>query len=394
MEELVPRTEYEQRHRRTREALDAEGLDAVIAYSTAKVGANVRYLSGYFVRFAGMQNRPDGGYHMFGSSVCLFDAGDRASAVRTDQPWDVVRAEEVSIFDDTGYSGLFADDLGPLCRERRYRRVGIDNWYLFPAREYLALQAHAPDTEFVATHVLSQVRRQKSPWEIDVLRRSALAAVNGVQSGFSQVGVGAMEYDIVMHAEWGMREMGELELGGQSIAGCGLRTATGSSVPSSSPAMNNPMRKGEWYMLDICPRVDGYAGDISRHKVAGTLSDLDPTLQRAYDTTLLISEEVRKAVKPGVTGRELSDLAQAIAEQDGFGDERIDLLGHGIGLDIHDIPDYYWDDSPLQPGEVVTVEPCLLVPGLGGVRIEDMVLVTAEGNEVLTDLTRELTAEA
>jgi Xaa-Pro aminopeptidase len=117
-----------------------------------------------------------------------------------------VRAKEVSIFDDTGYSGLFADDLGPLCRERGYRRAGIDNWYLFPAREYLALQAHTPDTEFVGTHVLSQVRRRKSPWEIDVLRRSARAAVNGVRSGFSQVGVGAMEYDIVMHAEWGMRE--------------------------------------------------------------------------------------------------------------------------------------------------------------------------------------------
>jgi Xaa-Pro aminopeptidase len=394
MEELVPHNEYEMRHRRTREALAVENLDAVIAFSTAKVTANVRYLSGYYVRFTGMQNRPDGSYHMFGSSVCLFDGGDRPAAVRTDQPWDVVRAKDVSIVDDTGYSGLFADDLGPLCRKRGYRRVGIDNWYLFPAREYLALQAHAPDTEFVGTHVLSEVRRQKSPWEIDVLRRSGIAAANGVRSGLEKVGVGAMEYDIVMHAEWGMREKGELELGGQSIAGCGLRTASGSSVPSSNPRMNSPMRKGEWYMLDICPRVDGYAGDISRHRVAGTLSDLDPTLRRAYDTTLLISDEVRKAVKPGVTGKQLSDLAQEIAEQDGFGDERIDLLGHGIGLDIHDIPDYYWDDSPLQVGEVLTVEPCLLLPGLGGVRIEDMVAVTDQGHEVLTDFPRELTAEA
>jgi Xaa-Pro aminopeptidase len=394
MDDLVPRDEYDRRHQRTREALAARDLDAVIAYSTAKVTANVRYVSGYFVRFTGMQNRPDGSYHMFGSSACLFDAGDRPAAVRTDQTWDVVRAREVSIFEDTGYAGLLAEDLAPLCRGRGYRRVGIDNWYLFPAREYLALQAQAPDTEFVPTTVLSEVRRRKSPWEIDALRRSARAAVHGVESGLSKVGVGAMEYDIVMYAEWGMREMGELELGGQSIAGCGLRTATGSSVPSSNPAMNNPMRSGEWYMLDITPRVDGYAGDISRHRVAGSMSDLDPVLRRAYDTTLLISEEVRKPIKPGVTGRELSGLAQEIAEQNGFGDERIDLLGHGVGLDIHDLPDYYWDDTPLQAGEVLTVEPCLLLPGLGGVRIEDMVLVTDAGHEVLTDLPRELTAEA
>jgi Xaa-Pro aminopeptidase len=387
----ITRQEYTDRLATVRAAMEAEELDALIAYSTAKVTANVRYLTGYWVRFTGMQTRPDRSYYMFGAAAALVGMeGD--PVVRTDQPWDVDRCRQVSIYPDSDFTSRFWEDFGPLCRERGYRRVGIDNWYLFPAHEYLALREAAPDTEFVGTELMSQVRRVKSPAEIEIMRRSAKVGIEAVTTALDAVKVGATEYEIALICEEVMRRGGDLDIAGQSIAGCGAKTATGSQVPSANPDNNKTIEAGEWYMLDVCPRVDGYAADISRHALAGDLSDLNPLLKRLYDATYLMSEEVRKAVRPGMSGWKLNEIAAAVAEDQGVREYKIDLLGHGVGLDIHDAPDYYYDDTPLSAGEIITIEPCLLMPGLGGTRIEDLVLVTEEGHEVLTETPRELVA--
>ena len=377
----ITKQELARRHERVRSALIEGEFDALIAYSTSKVAANVRYLTDYFVRFAGMQNMREGGYHMFGSCAVLLPT-DGEPMVRMDQPWDIARAQEISMFPDTAYAGLFAQDFGPVIRDRGYRRIAIDNWYIFPAREFMALSEMAPEVEFVPSHLMSEVRRIKSEEELEIMRRSAALAVLAVETALDAVQVGADEYDVVLLCEETMRRGGDIELAGGSISGCGPNTSTGTWVPSRT--QSRAIESGEWVMMDVCPRVDGYAGDISRHRVAGDLSDLDPQLRKMYDVALLMSEEVRKAVKPGVSGRELNSLAEQIADGEGFLENKIGLLGHGLGLDIHDIPDYYYDDSVFSPGEVITVEPCLLAKGVGGVRIEDMLLVTEGGSETLT----------
>jgi Xaa-Pro aminopeptidase len=377
--------EYAGRTDAVRRAAADEGFDAVIAYSTAKVTANVRYLTSYYTRFSGHQHTREGGYYMFGASAALVPV-EGEPLLRTDALWDVVRAGEMSKYADVAGSVNLGRDLGRAIAERGLRRVGIDNWHLFPAADYLALKEAAPDVEIVPTLAISYVRAVKSPAELERHRRAELVAVAAVEAAMDAVVPGANEYEVGLVAEETLRRLGDVETAGGAIISAGANSATGSSLPTREKTIE----RGEWVLFDVLPKFDGYAGDIARMRLAGGPEDLTDELRRLHATTVLMNSEVRKAVRTGVTPRELNDIARDVAEQDGFGANKIDLVGHGVGLDIHDVPDYYYDETPLRANEIITIEPCLLVEGLAGTRIEDVVVVQDDGCEVLTDTPRGL----
>jgi Xaa-Pro aminopeptidase len=144
------------------------------------------------------------------------------------------------------------------------------------------------------------------------------------------------------------------------------------------------MERGDWVLVDICPQYEGYAGDICRMFVAGDISDVDAFRTKLYAATVTIVEEVLKAVRPGAVPRQLNELAQAVADDLGVGEYKTTTLGHGLGIDLHDLPDFRWDDTPLEAGTCITIEPCLVVPGRTGTRVEELVAVTRSGCEVLS----------
>lgn len=374
------RSDFEERHRKVRERMEAAGIDALIGYSNSKARGVVRYLSDYFVRFVGAQSQRSGAYQMFGSCAVLFPLDGEPVCV-TDQPWDEERAKELSIFEDTHYAENFGVEFGRLISERGYRRIGIDNWFIYPAIHYLPLQ-ELDGVEVSPTMLVEEVYKIKTPKEIELIRKAEQAAMKSIEAGFEAVRVGASEFEFALAAEYALRANGELELAGGSIISGGPNTGTGSSLPEHEGSY--VMKSGDWALFDICPGYAGYAGDISRMIVAGDVDDLDPRLRDMYDTTLRMNEEVLEAVKPGATPRQLNDLAEEIARDGGFLENKIGLLGHSLGLDIHDPPDYYYDDQPLEPDMCITIEPCLLMPGVGGARIEDVVRITDDGCEVLT----------
>jgi Xaa-Pro aminopeptidase len=373
--------EFEQRHERIRERMRNEGLDALIAYSNAKAKGPVRYLANYHVRFTGAQTKKDGSYFQFGSCALLFPL-DGEPILLTDQPWDIDRAKELSLFDDTRYADNFGGIFGERIEQENFGKVGIDNWFLFPAMHYLALRDTAPSAEYVPTQLIEHVYKVKSPKEIELIRKAEQAAVNGVQEGLDAVGVGVSEFDFALACDHGLRRHGDLEVAASMIVSGGPNTATGSGLPDRESAY--VMQRGDWALFDVCPAYEGYAGDISRMVVAGSIGDLDPMLKRMYDTTLQMNEAVIEAIKPGVTPWQLNKIAMEISDKTEFKDNKIDLLGHSLGPDIHDPPDYYYDDEPLEENMTITVEPCLLMPGVAGTRVEDVVLVTADGCEVLS----------
>jgi Xaa-Pro aminopeptidase len=374
--------EFADRHRRLRERMANEGLDAIVGYSNPKAKGVVRWLSNYYVRFTGMQSKRDGSYFQFGSCAVLFPR-DGEPTLLTDQTWDVARAEEISVFADTRHAFNFGTEFAAAIDAAGYGKVGIDNWFLFPAMHYLPLVEGAPKASFEPTHVVEETYKVKSPKEIELTRKAEEVAVKAVAAGFAAVDVGVREYDFALAAENEMRKHGELETAGSSIIMGGPKTATGSGLPMQEGSY--VMKSGDWALFDCCPSYCGYAADICRMVVAGKLSDLDPRLKKMYDVTLRMNEEVIDRVKAGARPGDLNAFATEIAEREGFGEQKIELLGHGLGPDMHDPPDYYYDDTPLEENMTITIEPCLLEPGVGGVRVEDVVLVTADGCEVLTE---------
>ncbi len=372
-----------------RSAAEAEEFDGVIAYSTAKITANVRYLTSYYTRFAGHQQTRDHGYYMFGSCAALVPVeGD--PLLRTDALWDVVRASEMSKYDDVAGSTALGADLGEAIARLGLKRVAIDNWYLFPAHDYLALREAAPETEFVPSLMLSHVRAVKSPAELERIRRAEKIADAAAIAGMDAVAPGVTEYEAGLAAEETLRRLGDFETAGGAIISGGANSASGSSLPTREKVIE----RGEWVLFDVLPRFDGYCGDIARMRMAGDPGDLTDELRHLHATTVLMNEEVIKTVREGVTCEELNKVALDVATAEGCGDYKIELVGHGVGLDIHDVPDYYYDDHPLRAGEVITIEPCLLKPGVAGTRIEDVVAVEKDGCEVLTAAPKGLFAEA
>ena len=374
-------TVMETRHERIRARMREEGLDALIAFSNAKAQGCVRYLSNYFVRFVGAQTRPDGSYYTFGHTALLFPL-DGEPVLLTDQPWDIGRAKEISWITETEHSSDMGAVFAGRIAEAGYERVGIDNWFIFPAVHYNALVEGAPGASFTGTMLIEDTYRVKGPDEVALIRKAEDIAVTAVMAGLDAVYVGAAEHEFALATEMALRATGDLETAASSIISGGANTGSASDLPSAEGSY--VMKSGDWAMFDICPSYQGYAGDICRMVVAGSMSDLDPDLKKLYDATLAMNEAVIAMIRPGVTPLEMNQVAYEVADAHGVAKYKIPLLGHSLGLDIHDPPDYYYDGSPLEESMTITVEPCLLVPGVAGTRVEDVVLVTADGCEVLS----------
>ena len=140
--------------------------------------------------------------------------------------------------------------------------------------------------------------------------------------------------------------------------------------------------------IDAGCRVGGYASDCTRTFATGELPD---ELARAYEVCLAAELAGLEAIGPGVSGVDADRAARSVIEEAGWGEEFGHGLGHGIGLEVHEAPAVRPESTDtLEPGNLVSCEPGIYIPGLGGVRIEDMVLVTDDGREQLTSVGKEL----
>ena len=149
------------------------------------------------------------------------------------------------------------------------------------------------------------------------------------------------------------------------------------------------MRLGELVVIDWGARLDGYCSDCTRTLATGAVSaDAVEVYELVLDAQLAAVDDVR----PGVVGRDVDGVARAAIEAAGYGEQFGHGLGHGVGLEVHEAPRLAQpSETVLTAGNVVTVEPGIYIPGRFGVRIEDLVVVTDGGREILTSVSKELT---
>lgn len=280
----------------------------------------------------------------------------------------------------------FAPHLRPLVDSLGVTRLGFERSHV-SVELHEHLKAALAGVGLTGTQeVVEGLRQVKTEAEIAAIRAAARIADDGLARLLPRIRPGASEIELAMELEWSMRRLGAERIAFPFIVASGPRGA----LPHGH-ATARRLQRGDAVTFDIGAVVDGYASDMTRTFL------LDPpnaTMRRVYEVVAEAQRQAVAAVRPGRTGRQVDRVARDIIEAAGFGPRFLHGTGHGVGLAIHEGPLLFSrGDTVLEPGMVVTVEPGIYIEGLGGVRIEDTVVVRPDGPEILTSFSKEYRLE-
>ena len=247
---------------------------------------------------------------------------------------------------------------------------------VMPHSEWSSLSAHA---ELVATDgLLSQLRRRKDESEIGLITSAADIATAAMFEVAPMLVAGVSEREIRDELEYRMRRLGADGPSYETIVASG---PTNAALPHARPT-SRQLVEGDTVVIDVGALVAGYHSDMTRTFVVGEPSDEQ---QRWYDLVVASQAEGLDAVVEGARVSDIDRACRAVFEDAGLADLFVHGTGHGVGLDIHEEPFLGSSgDAELVAGDVVTVEPGLYRVGTGGIRIEDLVVVTSDGHRNLT----------
>lgn len=345
----------EKRIDRLRERMKEQDLEALLVTHPA----NRRYLTG-FTGTAGMVLVTEK------NATLLVDFRYVEQAEKQAPHLDVVRV-----------GGEPFRTVAQLCREWNTSRLAFEQDHLVYSRVE-KLKSAMDGVEVVPVgNMVEKLRETKDADELETLRRAAQIADEAFTEIIQEIHPGLRERDIAFRLEFLLREKGATSSSFDMIVASGPRSALPHGVAS-----DRVLEKGDFVTLDFGALYKGYCSDITRTIVLGKPSDRQ---REIYDIVLHAQQTALEAVHPGVTGRDVDKVARDIITDHGYGEQFGHSTGHGIGLEIHEAPTLSVNgETVLQSGMVVTVEPGIYLPGFGGVRIEDDVVVTEQGKEVLT----------
>lgn len=238
--------------------------------------------------------------------------------------------------------------------------------------------------QLVGTHnMVETLRVLKDEKEIATIKASLEIAENVFDGVTAALTPGITEKEAAWMLEKEMRETGADALSFPIITAFGPNSALPHAIPG-----NRRLQKGEPILFDWGARLNGYCSDISRTLIVGKP---DKTFETVYGVVLDAQRKAIDSIRPGVSGKEIDGIARTHIDSNGYKGKFGHGLGHGVGMAVHESPRLSpTRDDILEPGMVVTVEPGIYLPGWGGIRIENMVVVRNDGPEILNRLETDL----
>ncbi|HEX6988684.1 MAG TPA: Xaa-Pro peptidase family protein [Bacillota bacterium] len=295
----------------------------------------------------------------------------------TDSRYVEQARQQAALLEVVQHGDDFWETFNEQIRRAGVKRLGFEQehvsvGWLRRARE------HAEAIEWVATEgVVERLRLIKDDDEIAAIARAQALTEQVLAEVLPMVRPGVREIDLAVELEFRMRRRGASGAAFDFIVASGPRSALPHGVAS-----DRMIERGDLVTFDIGCVVGGYCSDLTRTVVVG---EPDARQREIHDLVLKAQEAGLAAIRPGRTGREVDAAAREVIAAAGYGDHFGHGLGHGVGLEVHEDPRLSRrGDTTLQPGMVVTVEPGIYIPGWGGVRIEDVVVVRRDGFENLT----------
>ena len=279
--------------------------------------------------------------------------------------------------------GGFVKRVGERLADIGARPVAFEPHYL-SVEQLQVLESAAGGVFVSAADLAAGLRMVKDKGEIEKLREAS-ALAEGVLADLKQeLREGLPERELAARFEYEFRRRGASGASFDTIALFGAR----SSLPHGEPG-DRKLAPGDVVLLDFGCRLNGYCSDLTRTYAFGTMPEA--WFQAIYDLTLTAQLQALESVRAGVSCREVDAAARGVIAEAGHGSHFGHGLGHGVGIEIHEGPRLNPEsDITLEAGMVVTIEPGIYLPGQGGVRIEDLVVVTEDGCELLSSTPKEL----
>lgn len=279
--------------------------------------------------------------------------------------------------------GTLDAEIVTVCKTLNIRRLAVQPQHVTLASQSAWKKASKGLRIVHAPPIITKMRLIKEDEELRSMRKAIKVAEDAFLAMRKKIRVGDTELDLAARLEYEMKRRGASAAAFPTIVAEGPNAA----LPHAHPGKRK-IKKGSAVLIDWGARVSGYCSDLTRIVFVGTIP---PRIEAIFQVVLEAQKRAISAVRPGARMCDVDAVARDYIDKAGYGVAFNHGLGHGLGLDVHESPRLSWQSKEkLEVGSVVTVEPGIYLPGVGGVRIEDDVLVTKTKARVLSRLDKDL----